>query len=773
MTKPVSGPLSPTLFDGLLTTAGTRPVPAAPRSDTTVSHYRILERLGGGGMGVVYRALDTTLNRTVALKFLPPHLSADDEARERFTHEAKAASALDHPNICTIHAIDRTVDGQLFIVMAYYAGETLATRAGRGALSVPEALDYAIHIARGLAKAHEQGIVHRDVKPANVMITSDGGVKIVDFGLAKMRNVHLTEVGTTMGTVAYMSPEQANGEEVDHRTDVWSLGVVLYELVTGERPFKGDHAQTIMHSILNNRPRPMVAIRADVVAELERVVVKALAKRQAARYQQMHELLADLVALKEGSGSLATEHAGTKRTLAFSMAVLPFVDMSPQRDQEYFCDGMAEEIIDALTKQTDLRVVSRTSAFQFKGQAHDIRQVGEELGVSHVLEGSVRKAGNRLRITAQLINVMDGYYVWSEKYDRDLEDVFAIQDEIALAIVGTLKVRLVGEREAPLVRRSTSSLEAYTLYLKGRYFWNKRYEVGLQQAMGYFTQAIERDPAYALAHAGLADCFVLLGAYEYLAPKDAFPKATALAQRALDIDGTLAESHASLGFIAFAYEWNWLGAEQKFRHAIDLNPNYALARWWYSILLVVTGRTEESLAEIGRAEEADPLLLLSSSTVGWILFLAGRYDQAIDACLKTLDMDPNISSAHATLGLAYIQQSAFDKAIAEFQQARIRMGLPIAGSYLARAYALSGRRDEATTILDELYELSKIQYVPPYFVAAIHLALDEDDQAFHWLNKAYEERDPWLVYISVDSMFGRVRTDPRLVSLLAKVGLNP
>jgi serine/threonine protein kinase/tetratricopeptide (TPR) repeat protein len=761
-----------TRFSSLRTTEWPRAATNSAPADPTLSHYRILEKLGGGGMGVVYKALDTKLRRTVALKFLPPHLSADDSARERFAHEAEAASALDHANICTIFDIDKTTDGQLFISMAYYPGETLKDKISRGPLAVSHAVDYAFQIASGLAKAHEQGIVHRDVKPANVIITDDGTVKILDFGLAKAKDVRLTTTGITMGTAAYMSPEQMRGEEVDHRTDVWSLGVVLYEALTGERPFKGDHEQAIVQSILTIRPKPLSAFRGDVPVSLERLVERALAKRPAARYQQMPDLVTDLRAIKEGSQSVLPRPASTDSKPVPSIAVLPFVDMSPQRDQEYFCDGMAEELIDALAKQKGLRVVSRTSAFQFKGRAYDIRDVGQQLGVSHVLEGSVRKAGNYLRITAQLIDVDDGYHLWSEKYDRDLADVFAIQDEIARAIVETLKGRLVGEQESPIVKRQTPNLEAYTLYLKGRYFWNKRYEVGLQQAMGFFRQAIENDPAYALAYAGLADCFILLGAYEYLAPKEAFPYARGLAQKALEIDGTLAEAHASLGFVAKVHARNYVEAEQKFRRSIELNPNYAVARWWYSLLLAVTGRIEEALAELKRAEEADPLLLLTNSTLGWILYLARRYDEAIDVCLDILRIDPNIGTARATLGLAYIAKSDFDRAISELQQAKTRMGPQIVGSYLARAYALSGRKDEATRVLDELQELSKKQYMPPYFLAAIYVALDRHDEAFRWLDKAYEERDPWLVYINIDPMFDSVRSDSRLSTVIEKMGLG-
>jgi TolB-like protein/Tfp pilus assembly protein PilF len=604
------------------------------------------------------------------------------------------------------------------------------------------------------------------------MISDDGGVKIVDFGLAKVRDVELTRTGTTMGTVAYMSPEQAQGEEVDHRTDVWSLGVVLYESLTGQRPFRGEAESAIVHAILNNRPKPISSVVTGVPEKLELLIEMALAKRPEERYQQMRELHADLRAIRGGPDSSVTEGSGIRQRATKSIAVLSFADMSPQRDQEYFCDGMAEELIDALTKLKGLRVVSRTSAFKFKGQGHDIRDIGRQLDVSHVLEGSVRKAGNRLRITAQLISVRDGYHVWSEKYDRDFEDVFAIQDEIARAIVDMLKIQLGEEQQTPLLKRHTLNIEAYTLYLKGRYFWNKRYEVGLQQAMEHFKQAMENDPNYALAYAGLADCFVLLGAYEYLAPREAFSNAMALAHKALELDDTLAEAYASLGFVAFAYSWNWLDAEQKFRRALELNPNYAVARWWHSIYLTVSGRTNEGIAEVERARDADPMLILTSSTIGWILYLAREYDRAIEVCVKTLEMDPNIGTALATLGLSYTEKSDFEAAIRQLEQAKKRMGPHIVGAYLARAWALSGKRHEAERILEELHELSQRQYVPSYFVAAIHVALSQDDEAFQRLDQAYNERDPWLVYIKIDPMFARVRSDPRFTTLIRKIGMD-
>ena len=467
----------------------------------TVSHYKILEKLGEGGMGVVYKAEDTKLKRTVALKFLPPGLTRDAEAKKRFIHEAQVASALDHNNICMIHEIDETKpapgepgDGQMFIVMAHYEGKILTDKIQKGPLKIDEAIEITVQMAQGLDKAHQKGIVHRDIKPGNIIVTEDGVVKIVDFGLAKLAGqVKITKTGTTIGTVAYMSPEQARGQEVDPKSDIWSLGVVLYEMVTGQLPFKGEYEQAVVYSILSEELEPISGIPTG----LERIIRKALTKSSEERYQHIEEILADLKSLRKEIEAELLQKQSKKKSVP-SIAVLPFRDMSPQKDQDYFCEGIAEELIDALVKVEGLKVASRTAAFQFEGKGHSIRKIGEELNVNTVLEGSVRKAGNRLRITAQLVNVADGFHVWSEKYDRDTEDIFAIQDEISLAIVDNLKVKLLKEEKAKLVKRHTDNKEAHDLYLKGRYFWNRRYEVGLQKSIECFQLAINKDPHYAL-----------------------------------------------------------------------------------------------------------------------------------------------------------------------------------------------------------------------------------------------------------------------------------
>jgi len=515
----------------------------------TISHYKILEKLGEGGMGVVYKAEDTTLRRAVALKFLPVALTREPEARERLAREAQAAAALNHPNICTIHEIDE-VEGQTFIAMEHVEGETLRARIRSAPLDIGEALDMAAQVAEGLAEAHAKGIVHRDIKPANIMITDAGRVKIMDFGLARTAGCgQLTKTGTTVGTVAYMSPEQARGAALDHRTDIWSLGVVLYEMLAGKRPFKGDHDQAVIYSILNEEPRAVSSIRPGVAAGLERILTGMLSKSPSSRYQTAQEIVTDLRADMDESESptLISRAAGSGSPP--SIAVMPFVDMSPGKDQEYFCDGMAEELINTLTKIRDLKVVARTSAFSFKGKTMDVREIGRRLNVEKVLEGSVRKSGNKLRITAQLINVADGYHVWSEKFDRDMEDIFAIQDEISLAIVDNLEITLLKKEEEALLKRYTEDLEAYNLYLKGIYFLRMYTAEGFQEAIRHFEQALQEDPNYALAYYGLAEVFYAISYWANVPPHDAYPQAKEYARKAIEIDEDIGEAHAALGLV--------------------------------------------------------------------------------------------------------------------------------------------------------------------------------------------------------------------------------
>jgi len=773
----------------------------------TISHYKILEKLGEGGMGVVYKALDTKLNRHVALKFLPTSVTEDTEEKARFLHEAQALSSLNHPHVATIYDVEEAEEHK-FIALEYIEGGTLKQKVKHKQLPLREVLDYAIQIAEGLAYAHKKEIVHRDIKTDNMMMTGEGEIKITDFGLAKLKGTtKVTRAGSTVGTAAYMSPEQAQGEEADHRSDIFSFGVVLYELTTGELPFRGEHEAALLYEVVNTPAKPLKELRSDVPEELQQIVGKAMDKSASDRYQRIDEMLAELKRLKQEletqemlvrKGLQSAVHGKKMRWISTgvlgllamvgvyllfpskpapvetkSIAVLPFADMSPDKDQEYFCDGMADELINALTKLGGLHVAARTSAFQFKGKNVDIRTIGEELNVSTVLEGSVRKAGNTLRITAQLINVADGYHLWSETYERQLEDVFAIQEDISRSIVNALKVKLVSGEDAPIVKRYTHDLEAYNLYLKGRYHWNKRTEEGLQKGLDYFQQAIERDPTYALAYAGLADSYIVLVDWGFLPPRDAHPKARAAAMKALEIESTLGEARNSLAYVRFIYDWNWVEAETEFKRALELNPNYATAHQWYAEYLAAMGRFDEAVAEIKRAQELDPLSLIISAVGGWVFYTARQYDQAIEQCVKTLEMDPDFYQAHLYLRWIYEQKGMYDEAFKEWETTMALEGTNTeALAALRHAYSVSGMKGIYRWWVEKLKDDLKSRYVDALLFAEAYTALGEKDHAFQWLVKAYEQRSSWNVFLKAHPYLDSLRSDPRFTALLKKVGLE-
>ena len=733
-----------------------------------LGQYEIVSRIGAGGMGEVYKAQDTRLKRLVALKLLPPELTRDETAKQRFLQEAQAASALDHPNICTIYEIGETPEGQLYLVMAYYAGETLKQKIERGPLPITDAIDAAVQVGQGLAKAHEAGITHRDIKPANLMLTADGTVKILDFGLAKLAGAEgITQTGTALGTVAYMSPEQLRGHEVDQRSDIWSLGVVTYEMVAGQRPFKGEQLQAVSVGILQSQPAPLTGSRTGVPLELERVVDRALAKAVADRYQTVTDLLSELRTVKRALDSGATAAAGAEKSVP-SIAVLPFSNMSPDPEQEYFCDGLAEELIDALARLEGLRVVARTSAFQFKGQALDVGEIGKRLKVGTVLEGSVRKAGNRLRINAQLINASDGYHLWSERYDRNMDDVFAVQDDIARSVVEKLKVKLLGEAGESVVKRQTGNLEAYHCFLKGRHYLFSRYDV--RKAVEFFEQAVNHDPSYAQAYAGLASCFNVLGVFGHLPPKVAFSKAKAAVDQALRIDDRLAEAHAALAMIRFFFDWNWSEAERAFKQALELNPAGIEAHCWYGLFLaIVMDRPEEGLAKVKRAQALDPVSAYASAVAGVIFYVARQYGEAIEKLQQALEMQPSHGMALQYLTVTYSACSRHNEAVASAQRLVSLMGrtpiyLGVLGAILARA----GRRDEAQAVLTELEERARQEYVSPLSFGLFISELGQTDRAFEQLEKAYEERNPILACSRLPS-FDNVRPDPRFQDLLRRM----
>jgi serine/threonine protein kinase/tetratricopeptide (TPR) repeat protein len=710
---------------------------------TKVSRYEIVEMLGSGGMGVVYKAEDTRLRRTVALKFLPPDLTRDPEAKKRFVQEAQTASSLEHTNICAIYEIDEAPDGELFIAMSCYDGETLDKKIKQGPMSVEEAVAVALQIAEGLGRAHEAGIIHRDIKPANIMVTPRGEVKILDFGLAKLAGQEkITRAGTTLGTVAYISPEQAHGKEADQRADLWSLGVVLYEMLAGRRPFEGERSLAIIYAILNTEPEPLGSVRSDLSPGLVRVVEKALMKDRDLRYKNASAMIADLKSVKLGLSAGPAAQGGHEHKP--SIAVLPFADLSPMHDQEYLCDGISEDIINALNQVAGLRVPARTSSFAFRGKETDIREIGRALNVEKLLEGSVQKAGNRLRITVQLINIADGYHIWSERFDREMDDIFAVQDEISLAVVDRLKGEIKTGEKARVKKRYTESLEAYNLYLKGRWYYARRTVPAFEKAIECYEQAVRIDPKFALAYSGLADVYNDFMDYSDRPASEVYPKARAAVDKALELDDTLAEAYASLGLIRTEYEWDWEGAEEAFRKSIELSPGYPDAHLWYGTLLTFLGRGDEACEQALLAMQLDPLSLPITRNTGAILAVTGRYEDAIKLLQRVIEMDPGYSYTNLFLGRAYLGLGMYEEAVEALRRERALALAPITGidAWTGFIYAVWGKRDEAEALLAEVVAGAKPGQAS--HVALIMFGLGYYEEALEWLEKAYEWHEAWL-----------------------------
>jgi serine/threonine protein kinase/Flp pilus assembly protein TadD len=737
----------------------------------TISHYKILEKLGEGGMGVVYKAQDTKLDRIVALKFLPKHLLCDNEAKTRFELEAKAASALDHSNIATIHEIDE-VEGECFICMAYVEGKSIKELLKEKTLSLKEVLDISIQIAEGLNAAHKKGIVHRDIKSDNLMLTKEGLVKIMDFGLAKLKGVsRVTKAGTTLGTVCYMSPEQARGEEVDHRTDIWSLGVVLYEMVTGQLPFKGEYEQAVIYAILNENPKLLIDSQAGLPSEIEPIVNKALSKSPDSRYQKVEDIVIDLRKFKNKLESVK-EQPSTKE-LQPSIAILPFTNLSADKENEYFSDGLAEDIIDALTQVPGLRVMARTSAFAFRGKEQDVREIGARLGVEHILEGSVRRAGNHLRVTAQLVKASDGYHLWSQRFDREMTDVFAIQDEISHAIVEKLRHRLAGDR--PLVRQHTKNMDAYHLFLRGRYCIFRATPESVTKGKEYLEQAIALDPNYALAYASIAEFYVISTFWGFMDSKEALPKLKWAAMEALSRDDTLAEAHSMLGVGLGISDFDWVGAERELSRALELNPASPIVRYYHAMyFLRPMGLLDEASSQLRRAMELDPLSPLYNAIMAYLSYARGQYDLAIVQQRFAMDLDPSSYFPHWLLAVEYEHIGRFDEAIAEAQKACELSGrnAPTLG-ILGLAYGLAGRSSEARVILEELTSKRRTTYVPPFAIAAVYRGLGEMDQGLEWLEKGVEERDVTVVSgLKSEPRYFPFHGHPRFQALLRKMNLE-
>ena len=766
----------------------------------TISHYRIIKELGAGGMGEVYLAEDTRLGRQVAIKFLPASYQYDPERRTKFLAEARATSALRSPHIAAVYDIGEH-EGTMYIVMEYVEGELLSEKLRRGALSIRDAIDFAAQIGDALSEAHSLGIVHCDVKASNLIVNERGMVKLLDFGIAAASSSkgaeaevndrtqkvgQQTALGVVPGTVSYMSPEQAIGRAIDSRSDIFSLGVVLYEMLTARLPFEGDNSAETIDNIINTEPMPLARLNYGVTPDLDRVVRKCLEKDRERRYQSVRDLLIDLRNLQRDSDSGATPATAglgrhtqvvtrtRSRKTIDSLAILPFANQSGDPDLEYLSDGVTEALINNLSRLTKLRVMARSTVFRYQGRdVQDAQQVGFELGVRAVLNGRLLKRGDNLIVRLEMVDTNDGSHLWGEQYTRELSDMLTLEREISTEISEHLRLKLNNAQKKSLTKSSTENSEAYQLYLKGRYHWNKRTEEGIKKSIEYFEQAIARDAKFALAYAGLADSYNLMTSYSAKPHATPFLRAKATALKALSLDDKLAEAHAALAAVKLWREFDWEGAERGWRKAIALNPSYSTAHLWLALYLAAMERMDEALSEVRLALELDPLTRVMNLNLARILHFARRFDDAIKQCRKTIDMYPDYLIAHRRLGMSYGERGMYEEADVEFKKA-LALSADDSETMSARAYAYAGagRIDDARKILDRLNELAKESYVSPYSLARVYIGLDEIDKAFDCLEETYQQRHGILTYLKVEPIFDRLRSDSRYRDLLHKMKLS-
>ncbi len=777
---------------------------------TRLGPYEILDPLGAGGMGEVYRARDSRLGRDVAIKVLPEHLAGDPQALERFEREARAIAALSHPNIVALFDVGSD-QGISYTVTELLEGENLRAGLARGLMNWRRAVEIGAGIADGLSAAHSKGIIHRDLKPENIFLTTDGRTKVLDFGIARRVTVSgsgsnaptQTAAGTLLGTVGYMSPEQVRGEPAEAPSDIFSFGCVLYEMVTGRRAFTHPTSAETMTAILKEEPPQAADSVKGLPAELNRLIVRTLEKSPQRRLQSARDLAASLRDLAAADTSrraalpmarlsrralglaalaLVAVIAGVLLTVWLlwreepidSLAVLPFVNAGGDPNMEYLSDGIAENLINGLSRFPGLRVVPRSRAFRYKGRTVDSQKAGEELNVRAVLTGRVLQRGDLLNIQVELVDVLRDSQLWGSQFDRKLAEIMTVQEEITREVSTRLKLRPSEEAQRGLTRRFTENNEAYQLYLKGRYYWNRRTEQTLQRARDYFQQAIDKDPGYALAWSGLADCYALFAGYMVTPPRESYARAKDAARKALQIDDRLAEPHAALGLSLSLYDWDWPAADQAYRRAIELNPQYATAHHWYAIYWQMIGRAEESIAQVRLAMQLEPLSLIINSELGRSLYLARRYDESIEQLRKTVELDPGFFRARLYLGWAYEVKGRHADAIAEFQQTlKQSPENPQLIASLGHAHAISGRAGEARKSLAELEALSRRRYVAPLDLALVHIGLGDKDRAFEWLDKAVEDHSSWLRMMKLDPKMDSLRNDPRFPALLRRMNLAP